>query len=370
MSAGLRADHVGSLLRPPELLAAREAFAAGGIDKASLRAAEDAAIAQALAMQRDAGLRVFSDGEYRRRSFLSELAESCDGFTDGHSEMMWHGQDARPELSTDRQSTSKVAGGRLRKRRRMTAHEAGYLREHAPGTFKITMPDLSYFPLASWQQEVSEDAYPRREDMLDDLADILRDEVTALIADGVSYIQLDSVGFTTLVDLEQRDWLAATGTDPDSYVRAAVAAEERCLQGLQREGVTIAMHMCRGNSRNRWLASGSYDRIAAEVFARVPVDRWLLEYDSERAGGFEPLAHMPAGRTVVLGLVSTKTSELEDADELARRVEQAARYVPPENLAISPQCGFASVAEGNALTWDDQRRKLELVVRTADRLWG
>jgi 5-methyltetrahydropteroyltriglutamate--homocysteine methyltransferase len=149
-----------------------------------------------------------------------------------------------------------------------------------------------------------------------------------------------------------------------------VAAEERCLRDLPRDGVTIAMHMCRGNSRNRWLASGSYDKIAAEVFARVPVDRWLLEYDTERAGGFEPLAHMPAGRTVVLGLISTKTPELEDADELASRVEQAARYVPAENLAVSPQCGFASVAEGNALTWDDQRRKLELVVRTADRLWG
>jgi 5-methyltetrahydropteroyltriglutamate--homocysteine methyltransferase len=370
MNAGPRADHVGSLLRPPELLAARAEFAAGSIDRDSLRAAEDTAITQALAMQRDVGLQIFSDGEYRRRSFLSELAESCDGFTDGHSEMTWHGDDARPELSADKQSTSKVVGGRLRKRRQMTADEAGFLQEYAPGTFKITMPDLSYFPLASWQEGVSDTAYPRREDMLDDLAEILRDEVTALIADGVRYIQLDSVGFTTLVDIEQRERLAATGTDPDAYVRAAVAAEERCLRDLPRDGVTIAMHMCRGNSRNRWLASGSYDKIAAEVFARVPVDRWLLEYDTERAGGFEPLAHMPAGRTVVLGLISTKTPELEDADELASRVEQAARYVPAENLAVSPQCGFASVAEGNALTWDDQRRKLELVVRTADRLWG
>jgi 5-methyltetrahydropteroyltriglutamate--homocysteine methyltransferase len=370
MGPGLRADHVGSLLRPPELLAARAEFAAGGIDRQALRAAEDAAITQALAMQQDVGLQIFSDGEYRRRSFLSELAESCDGFTDGHSEMTWHGQDARPELSADRQSTSKVVGGQLRKRRRMTAHEAGFLRQHAPGTFKITMPDLSYFPLASWQQGVSDGAYPRREDMLGDLADILRDEVTALIADGVRYIQLDSVGFTTLVDAEQRDRLAAAGTDPDGYVRTAAAAEERCLQGLPRDDVTLAMHMCRGNSRNRWLASGSYEQVAAEVFPRVPVDRWLLEYDTDRAGGFEPLAYVPAGSTVVLGLISTKTAELEDPDELARRVEEAAAYVPAENLAIGPQCGFASVAEGNALSWDDQRRKLELVVQTADLLWG
>ena len=370
MSTGLRADHVGSLLRPAALLAARDEFAAGRIDRDALRAAEDEAIEQALAMQREAGLQIYSDGEYRRKSFLSELAAATDGFTEGHSDMRWHGEDARAEMKTDMQSTSRVAGGRLRKRRRMTADEAAYLRGHSPGTYKVTLPDSSYFPLSSWQPAVSAAAYPQRTDMLGDLAAIVRDEVQALIADGVRYIQLDSVGFTTLVDPEQRDWLASTGTDPDRYVRAAAEAGQRSLQDLRRDGVTIAMHMCRGNSRGRWLASGGYDRIAAEVFPRIPVDRWLLEYDTERAGGFEPLAHVPPGSTVVLGLVSTKTPRLEDPDQLARRVEQAAKYVPMENLALSPQCGFASVAEGNALSWDAQRRKLELVVRTAGRLWG
>jgi len=370
MSTDLHADHVGSLLRPSDLLAARAAHAAGTIDDDALRAAEDAAVERALAMQQKTGLQVFSDGEYRRRSFLSELAASTDGFSEGHSDMLWHGEDSRSEMQANRRSTSRVAGARLRKRRRMTAAEAAYLRDHAPGTYKVTLPDVSYFPLSSWQAETSGEAYPRRTDMLDDLVDIVRDEVQALLADGVRYVQLDSVGFTTLVDPEQRDWLAGTGTDPDAYVRAAAEAGQRSLEGLRREGVTLAMHMCRGNSRGRWLASGGYDRVAAEVFPRMPVDRLLLEYDTERAGGFAPLAHVPAGCTVVLGLVSTKTPQLEDPDQLARRVEQAAAYVPMENLALSPQCGFASVAEGNALSWDDQRRKLELVVSTADRLWG
>jgi 5-methyltetrahydropteroyltriglutamate--homocysteine methyltransferase len=370
MNTSLRADHVGSLLRPAALLSARDQFAAGRIDRDALRAAEDEAVEQALAMQREAGLRIYSDGEYRRKSFLSELAVAVDGFTEGHSDMRWHGDDSRTDMKADMQSTSRVAGARLRKRQRMTAGEAAYLSAHAPGAYKVTMPDSSYFPLSSWQPEVSAAAYPARTDMLGDLAGIIRDEIGALIADGAPYVQLDSVGFTTLVDDDQRAWLASTGTDPGDYIRAAAEAGERSLEGLRRDGVTIAMHMCRGNSRGRWLASGGYERIAPEVFPRIPVDRWLLEYDTERAGGFEPLAHVPPGCTVVLGLISTKTPRLEDPDQLARRVEQAAKYVPIENLAISPQCGFASVAEGNALSWDDQRRKLELVVTAADRLFG
>lgn len=317
-------------------------------------------------MQRQSGIGVYTDGEYRRRSFLSELADAVDGFVEGHSNMLWHGDDSQP----DQQSTSKVVGEKLRKRRRLTEHEVGFLQERAPGPIKVTVPDLAYFTLSSWQQGVSEAAYPRRTDMLDDLATIIRSEVEALLAEGIPYIQIDSVGFTTLIDQEQRDWIASTGTDPDELIEACVQAEETCLGGLRRDGVQLAMHMCRGNSRNRWLASGGYDRIAPNVFPRVPVDRWLLEYDTERAGGFEPLQHIPSGSTVVLGLVSTKTPQLENPDILMRRVEEASRYVPEDRLSLSPQCGFASVAEGNALSWDDQRRKLDLVVNTAERLWS
>ncbi|MQA13628.1 MAG: hypothetical protein GEV09_05475 [Pseudonocardiaceae bacterium] len=366
MTTAPRADHVGSLLRPPSLLLARDDAAAGRLGPDAVRTAEDEAIGEALRLQRQVGLEIFSDGEYRRRSFLSELAAAVDGFTDGHSEMRWKGDDNQPDM----RSTSKIVGATLRKRRRMTEAEVAFLHEHAPGPFKTTVPEFSYFPLSSWQPDVSGGAYPRREDLFDDLSAIVRSEVEALQADGVSYIQLDSVGFATLVDDDHREWLAGTGTDPDSYVAAAAEALQRCLQGLRCDGVTLAMHMCRGNSRNRWLASGGYDRIAAEVFGRVPVDRWLLEYDTERAGGFEPLRHVPDGATVVLGLVSTKTSRLEDPDDLVRRVEEASAYVPVERLALSPQCGFASVAEGNALSWDDQRRKLELVVSTSQRIWG
>lgn len=366
MVADFRADHVGSLLRPESLLSARTDFAAGRIGQDALRAAEDDAITEALAMQRQAGVAVYSDGEYRRRSFLSELAAAVDGFVDGHSDMLWHGDDSQPS----RASTSKIVGDRLRKRRRLTGQEVAFMQEGAPGPFKATIPDLSYFPISSWQRGVSDSAYPRSTDMLDDLAQIQRSEIEALLDDGVPYIQIDSVGFTTLIDQEQRDWLAGRGTDPDELIEACLQAEESSMQGLRRDGVTLAMHMCRGNSRNRWLASGGYDRIAPEVFPRVPVDRWLLEYDTERAGGFEPLRHIPAGATVVLGLISTKTPRLEDPDQLMRRVEDAARYVDADHLAISPQCGFASVAEGNALGWDDQRRKLELVTHVAGRLWG
>lgn len=360
----IRADHVGSLLRPDSLLSARTDFAQGRIDQATLRATEDEAITEALRMQQGTGIAVYSDGEYRRRSFLSELAATVDGFVEGHSDMIWHGDDSQQ----NQQTTSKLVGGPLRKQRRLTVHEVSFLQEQAPGPFKVTVPDIAYFTISSWQQGVSDRAYPRRADLLDDLVDIVRSEIEALIAEGVSYVQLDSVGFTTLIDRQQREWLASKGTDPDELLEACVQAEERCLRDLRRDGVTLAMHMCRGNNRNRWLASGGYDRIAEHVFPRIPVDRWLLEYDTDRAGGFEPLQHVPSEATVVLGLVSTKTPQLEDPDALMRRVEEARKYLPGGNVALSPQCGFASVAEGNPLSWDDQRRKLELVATTAQRL--
>jgi 5-methyltetrahydropteroyltriglutamate--homocysteine methyltransferase len=360
-----RAEHVGSLLRPAELLTARAGYAAGDIDAAALRAAEDRAIAEALDLQQAAGLDVFSDGEYRRFSFLSGMAEAVDGFVDGHLTMDWQGGGP----ATDRRSTAKIVGSRLRKQRRLTAHEVPYLAEHAPGRYKITLPDTTYFTLASWQAGTSAGAYPKRADLLTDLTEIVRGELAALIADGVPYIQLDAPGFTLFADDRLRAWMSADGTDPDALLDACIEADAACLAGLDRTGVTIAMHLCRGNSQGRWLAEGGYDRIAAELFARVPVDTWLLEYDDERSGDFAPLRHMPPAVTVVLGLVSTKTDRMETRDELIRRVEQAAQYVPLDRLALSPQCGFASVAMGNPIDWDVQRAKLELVVETARQLW-
>jgi 5-methyltetrahydropteroyltriglutamate--homocysteine methyltransferase len=367
-----RAEHVGSLLRPAELLAARAAHGAGDIDDAALRAAEDRAIELAIALQRETGLDVYSDGEHRRLSFLSDVADAVDGFVDGHTTMDWRGGAGGPggPGGADKRSTAKIVGARLRRRRRLTDHEVPFLAAHAPGQYKVTLPDPTYFTLASWRRGTSEAAYPTRADLLDDLAEIVRGELAALIADGVPYIQLDAPGFTLFADDRHRATMSAAGTDPDALLDACIEADRACLAGLRRAGVTIAMHLCRGNSQGRWLAAGGYDRIAAELFARLEVDTWLLEYDDERSGDFAPLRYMPDSVTVVLGLLSTKSSRLEERAELLRRVEAAARYVPMERLALSPQCGFASVAMGNPLDWEAQRDKLRLVAATARELWG
>lgn len=232
------------------------------------------------------------------------------------------------------------------------------------------MPDPTHFTIASWQAGVSDRAYPRRVDLLPDLTGIIRAELEALLADGVPYVQLDAPGLTLLADERIRDHLSRDGTNPDALLDACVEANRAIVDGLRRDGVMIAMHLCRGNSRGRWLGERGYDRIAGELFSRVPADTWLLEYDTERAGDFTPLRHMPGDVTVVLGLISTKTPQLEDPDELASRIDQAARYVPLDRLALSPQCGFASVAAGNPISLDDQHRKLELVSSTARRVWG
>jgi 5-methyltetrahydropteroyltriglutamate--homocysteine methyltransferase len=191
-----------------------------------------------------------------------------------------------------------------------------------------------------------------------------------LLDAGVPYIQLDAPFYSVWVDAEGRERMRQSGTDPDQALAEAVAADAACLEGMARPGTTLAMHVCRGNSRGRWIAEGGYDPIAEPLFGHLPVNAWLLEYDTERAGGFEPLRHVNPGATVVLGLVTTKEPALESVDELRRRIDEASRYVPLERLALSPQCGFASVAAGNHVSPDDQRRKLELVVKTARAVWG
>jgi 5-methyltetrahydropteroyltriglutamate--homocysteine methyltransferase len=212
--------------------------------------------------------------------------------------------------------------------------------------------------------------YPTRDDLLQALVEIIRGEIAALIDEGVPYIQLDAPQYAPYMDAGLRQQMEAQGVNPREALRQAVAADRACLEGLPREKVTLAMHVCRGNSRSRWIGEGGYDAIAEELFATLPVDRLLLEYDSERAGTFEPLRFVPADRTVVLGLVTTKESELESEETLRRRIEEAARYVPLERLALSPQCGFASTASGNLISTHDERRKLELVVETARKVWG
>jgi 5-methyltetrahydropteroyltriglutamate--homocysteine methyltransferase len=361
-----RAEQVGSLLRPAELLRAREDRAAGQITLEELRVIEDVAISDALEMQREVGLDVFTDGELRRAGWLTDLAEAVDGFVPDRVPLTWH-REGRDETEL---SIGQVVGATLRPKRRVTRYETSFLEQHAPGPFKITMPSPSVFMHIGYKPGLTDRFYPTRDDLMDALVAIIRDEIVALLREEVRYIQLDNPQYAPYLDSGLREEMRGHGIDPDEAARKAVEADARCLEGLRREDVTFAMHICRGNSKSRWLAEGGYDPIAEELFQKLPVDRFLLEYDSARAGSFEPLRFVPAEKSVVLGLVTTKAPELESEDELRRRIDEASKYVPLERLALSPQCGFASVAAGNAISPDDQRRKLELVVETARKVWG
>jgi len=365
MASEYRADHVGSLLRPPEVLEARAAHAEGRLGLDGLREVEDRAILGALELQRQVGIGIYTDGEFRRGSWLTDMAEAVEGFVPDRVMLDWRGPGAATEGST-----AQVAGARLRQARRLTAHEVGFLKAHAPGPIKMTLPCPSNFMLSSYKPGVSDQYYPTRADLLRDLTAIVRDEVRALVDEGVAYIQLDAPYYSHFVDQRIREHMRQGGVDPDEALDQAIAADDACLEGARREGVVLALHVCRGNNRSRWYTEGGYEPIAEKLFGGLRVDRLLLEYDSERAGGFEPLRFAPADQTVVLGLITTKEPQLESQDALLRRIDEAARYVPAERLALSPQCGFASTAAGNLLTPDDQRRKLELVVETARKVWG
>ncbi len=360
-----RAEQVGSLLRPSELLQARAAHAEGRLTLGELRAIEDRAIEEALGKQRDIGLKIFSDGEMRRASWLTDMAEAVEGFVLHRVELEWKGPGGGREGST-----ALAAGARLRKKRNLTAFEMPFLRKTAPGAFKITLPAPSNFLVASYKPGLTDKVYPSQEEFLADLVEIVRDEITSLVSEGTGYIQLDAPFYSHYLDPNNRERTRQAGQDPDKAFDQGVRADNSCLKGFPRANITFALHVCRGNSRSRWYTEGAYDAIAEKLFGMLDVDTFLLEYDTARAGGFEPLRLVPRGKNVVLGLITTKEPRLESQDELCRRIDEAARYMPLDNLALSPQCGFASVAAGNLLSMDDQWRKLELVVDTARRVWA
>jgi 5-methyltetrahydropteroyltriglutamate--homocysteine methyltransferase len=379
MTATYRVDQVGSLLRPPEVLEAHAAYHQGTIPLEQLRQIEDTAILTALRLQQEVGLDIFTDGEYRRGGWASDFTDAVEGYVPGPPPvtMEWRLGAGEPRSPTQGGITSqgvgagsRVVGEKLRQKRRMTAHESGFLKEHAPGPYKVTLPAASYIVARGFKPGITDAVYPTRAALLADVGAIIKAEIEALIAEGVPYIQIDNPHYPDYVDENKRAQWSAMGIDPDQALDEDVAADNACLQGLNRAGVTLAMHLCRGNGRSAWHTSGGYDRIAGKVFGGIDVDAWLLEYDSDRAGTFEPLRVMPNGKTVVLGLVTTKVGTLESQDDILRRIDEASKIVAAENLALSPQCGFASVAEGNLLSWDDQRRKLELVVDTARKAWG
>jgi 5-methyltetrahydropteroyltriglutamate--homocysteine methyltransferase len=365
MSIRFRAEQVGSLLRPPEVLRARAAHAEGRIEIAELRAEEDRAIRQALDKQRQLGLDVLTDGEMRRGSWLTDMADAVDGFVSERVALEWKGPGGGVEGST-----AKAVGAKLRKVRKMTGHEVPFLKEFARGPFKVTLPAPSNFMLSSYKSGITEKFYPTHAELLKDLVEIVSDDVQWLVAQGVQYIQFDAPYYSHYLDPRRRQQMKQAGLDPDTELELAIAGDNAALEGVPRGSVTLALHVCRGNSRSRWYTEGAYDAIAEKLFGLLDVDRFLLEYDSDRSGGFEPLRLVPRGKTVVLGLVTTKEPKLESQDELRRRIDEAARHVPLEKLALSPQCGFASVAAGNLLSIDEQWRKLELVVQTARKVWG
>ena len=361
-----RSDHVGSLLRPKEVLEARAARTESRISSEELRGIEDRAIQEALRRQREVGISVFSDGEMRRGSWLTDMAEAVEGFVAGDKVMLdWKGPGGGAEPTT-----ANAVGAKLRKARHLTEHEMPFLKKAAAGPFKVTLPSPANFVVASYKRGLTDRFYPRHADLLQDLVSIVRDEVLWLVSEGATYIQFDAPYYSHYLDPRQREAMRRAGRDPDQEFEAGIEGDNAVFAGIPRGGVTFATHICRGNSRSRWYTEGGYDAIAEKLFHKLDVDRFLLEYDTERSGGFGPLRLVPRGKMVVLGLITTKDPALESPTELRRRIDEAARFVPLENLALSPQCGFASVAAGNLLSMDDQWRKLELVVNTVRQVWG
>ena len=377
-----RADHVGSLLRPPELLEARVHFNAGRITQEQLKEVEDACVLKALELQKQAGLGIFTEGEYRRAGWSSGLRQALEGLEPAASPAAsrvlreWqgpHGELANRSMNSGGGNVmgAALAAQRIKQVRRIAGDEAAFLKAHAPGPWKITMPGALSVGSQLWRPGVTDQFYTSKREFIDEIVGMLQREVDALIDDGVSYIQLDSLHYVErITDEVVRQRMIDDGEDPDAYLDELIEVDNLVLDRAQNRGISVGMHMCRGNNRSAWHAEGSYEGVAEKAFNQLHVDRFLLEYDTERAGGFEPLRFMPRDKVVVLGLISSKEPPLESQDVLRRRIDEAAKYVPFENLAISPQCGFASTAMGNLLTWDEQRRKLELIVETAQKVWG
>lgn len=359
-----RAEHVGSLLRPPELRRGFRAYAAGKLDAEGFRAVQDRAIAEAVRMQERVGLQAITDGEFRRASYWAHFVDAVEGLT--VKPAVYHFHD---DAGTEETFLSPHVCGKVRWTRPISGAELDYLRSVTARTPKITLPSPPTMCFWRGPEGIDAQAYPNRDALFADLAAVYRAELADLYQRGARYVQLDEVPLAMLCDPRVRERVRASGEDPARLAAAYVGLINAALEGRPAD-LTVAMHLCRGNFKGRWLAEGGYDYVAERLFDEVGVDGWFLEYDTPRAGGFAPLSAVPPGKRVVLGLVSSKTPRLEEEDALLSRIEDAARYLPLEQLAVSPQCGFASAVSGNPLTAEDQERKLALVVRVAERVWG
>ncbi len=362
-----RTDVVGSLLRPGELLKARKRLKRREIRPPEFKSVEDAAVEAAIRLQDDVGLAVVTDGEMRRLSFQSQLTEAVEGFSDWDLDAFlwgdWHGN----EVGNKRIERPPIAVlGRLRRRRFLSAEEFVYARGRTERIIKVTLPSPSLFA-NFYDPERSRGAYPTLESFLADVAEILREEVNELVRLGCEYVQLDAPHYPLLLDSAYRDFYASRGWPVERWLDLGLELDNTVFG--KHPGVTFGFHLCRGNQQSRWLVEGSYDWLAQRLFPRVRAERLLLEYDDERSGGFEPLAAVPQDKIVVLGLVTTKTGRQETIDELETRIREAARHVPLERLALSPQCGFATSILGNAVTTANEEAKLRTIVATAERVW-
>jgi 5-methyltetrahydropteroyltriglutamate--homocysteine methyltransferase len=348
-----RADHVGSLLRPPEVTAARERFERGEISGAERRAVEDAAIREVVAMQQDVGLRAVTDGELRRRSWHMDFLYALEGI--GRAPAGQAVDFTRPDGTTvvSAQGALRV-DGTVALGETIFGEDFAFLQSLvADGTPKLAIPSPNMIYARGGRAAIDMDVYPDLDDFWADVIAAYTEELARLGAQGCRYLQFDDTSLATMNDPRQQEMLRARGDDPERLVADAVRHLNAVIAG-RPAGMAITTHMCRGNYRSSYAAEGSYDFVAEQVFSELDVDGFFAEFDDERSGGFAPLRFVPKGRMVVLGLVTTKVAEVERKDELKRRVEEASRYVPVEQLCLSPQCGFSSTADGNDLTLDQQ----------------
>ncbi len=363
-----RADHVGSLLRPRSLLQAREDNAAGKIGDQELRQLEDDAIRDAIALQREAGLQSATDGEFRRASWHMDFIYSLDGISKAQDDMKVHFKNADGEL--DFTPAALKVDGKLGLSETIFGDDFEFLRDNADGaTPKLTIPSPSMVHYRGGAAAIDHDVYPDTEEFWADLTAAYREQIRRVHELGCSYLQLDDTSLAYLNDPEQRKAMADRGEDSEHLHEAYIRHLNEALDG-RPAGLTVTTHMCRGNFRDSWVAEGGYDFVAEALLNDLNVDGFFMEYDDERSGGFEPLRHLPAGKLVVLGLVTTKNGELESKDFLKRRLDDASQYVDLDQVCISPQCGFSSTLEGNSLSVEQEKAKLALLVELAEEVWS
>jgi len=353
---------VGSLLRPTYLVEARKQLETGELNAADFKVIEDRAVNEAIALQETAGIDVITDGELRRYAFYGHLVEALAGFDKYGGWAIPFRDETGEELVLKR----PVVVEKLQWKRSMCAEEWVYLRSRKSRPGKVTMISAQQ-AAAYYDPEKSKGAYATRDAYLADIVDFSRREVEELIRLGCTYIQIDAPQYAALLDPQMREGYRQRGNDPDKLIDVCIEMDNAIISN--HPGITFGMHICRGNNQSKFYASGDYEPIS-RIFSRTLFQRFLLEYDDARSGGFEPLRHVPEDRFVVLGLVTTKKPRLETAAELRQRIEEATRYIPLERLALSPQCGFASTMEGNHISPEDQRRKLELVASVVQEVWG